>query len=532
MQNSVGRSALIVLILGLLLSGISGITVYQLKQDVSQSRISADMKVLSLQFSEELRLATEAVHGLAAGMATDYGLPLSEAEQHFHYLSESVLNRHEKIQSVYWTPIIRSSDRKSAEQNWQAYFPDFQIYELTDSGVAVPARQRSDHFPVLFVSSELKERNNRGFDLASDSVLLQGIRDAVVSGRMTISGPVSTRGYGKTSSSDADRLVLLIQPVFDPEAEDNISGLLSAFISVRHLMKEVLSASKLTGLHVQLTDQNILKDSVEADALLFRQLPASAKVMDMAQSFLINVLPGYHWLLTVTPSEEFMNERKSDLAYVVTLTVLILTAIAASYVRMSERRQLDLEQVSDARYQELRKSNKELVKKSQTDDLTGIANRHTFDHSFDQEWKRTRREHQSLSLVLFDLDDFDSFNQHKGRLRGDECLRNIAEAIRSAVNRPGDLLARYGGDQFVLLLPNTPDSGASMLARQCCQLVESIAIPHHQSSAAEVVTISAGVCSLIPDGGIDQYQMMEYVAQAMRQAKQKGKNRVESIDPV
>ena len=101
-----------------------------------------------------------------------------------------------------------------------------------------------------------------------------------------------------------------------------------------------------------------------------------------------------------------------------------------------------------------------------TDALTGLANRRRFDQYLTSEWRRSMRNHQPLSLLMLDVDQFKSFNDTYGHQRGDNCLKQIAEACMDVVARPGDLVARFGGEEFVVVLPNTQNEGASTSPRR------------------------------------------------------------------
>ncbi len=169
----------------------------------------------------------------------------------------------------------------------------------------------------------------------------------------------------------------------------------------------------------------------------------------------------------------------------------------------------------------------ELKRISTTDGLTGLYNRRYFDETLDKEWKRARREQQALSLVMLDVDHFKQFNDHYGHQAGDACLVQVANALRSSVCRPADTAARYGGEEFIVILPNTPNEGALVMAENIRQAIIALDIPHEHSSAASHITVSLGVAttstqseSMTVDG------LLKAVDDALYQAKEHGRNQI------
>lgn len=163
---------------------------------------------------------------------------------------------------------------------------------------------------------------------------------------------------------------------------------------------------------------------------------------------------------------------------------------------------------------------------SYQDGLTGIANRRRFDEKLEQEWRRTTREHQPISLVMIDIDFFKNYNDLYGHPAGDECLKKIAYVLMESVSRPGDIAARYGGEEFAVILPNTSPPGARKLAEQIRAQVEAMELPHANSVTSPWVTVSAGVATRIPTSDEDFTTLLEGADRALYLAKQQGRNRV------
>lgn len=162
---------------------------------------------------------------------------------------------------------------------------------------------------------------------------------------------------------------------------------------------------------------------------------------------------------------------------------------------------------------------------SENDQLTRLANRRTFDEALQREWFRAQRAREPLGLIMCDVDYFKRFNDTYGHLEGDDCLRDVAAAIRM-MRRPADLAARYGGEEFVVLLPKADLDTTMVVAESIRQRVLAIMRPHEASEVSEFVTLSLGVSSLIPSMDIPTASLISEADQALYLSKEGGRNRV------
>jgi len=189
--------------------------------------------------------------------------------------------------------------------------------------------------------------------------------------------------------------------------------------------------------------------------------------------------------------------------------------------RLVEQRTAELQELT----QQLHVANDLFAELAAVDGLTNIANRRRFEQYLGQEWQRATRGRTPLSLLLLDVDEFKQFNDTYGHLAGDRCLQSVAEVLRAAAGRPADLPARFGGEEFAVVLPETPAEGARVVAESIRANVASLAIPHSGSTTAPHVTVSIGVATLLPSQGTNSRDLVADCDRALYQAKQSGRNR-------
>lgn len=190
-----------------------------------------------------------------------------------------------------------------------------------------------------------------------------------------------------------------------------------------------------------------------------------------------------------------------------------------------------IQDITEEKHQEeaLQKLNKQLQNLSFKDGLTGIANRRMFDKTLAREWNRGIREHQSLALLMIDIDYFKQYNDRYGHQAGDECLKVIAQHIDELTNRSTDLCARYGGEEFVVFLPDTDLTQATLLAEKCREKIYKLEILHEFSTICDVVTVSIGVSSVTPDKSALSSSLIKNADEALYFAKESGRNIVKTV---
>ena len=183
-----------------------------------------------------------------------------------------------------------------------------------------------------------------------------------------------------------------------------------------------------------------------------------------------------------------------------------------------------MERIAEMRDQ-LHQLNAELEALSQLDSLTQIYNRRTFNELAQQQWSQAKRHQQPISALMIDVDHFKLFNDHYGHPAGDACLKKVSQAIKSCIQRSSDIFGRYGGEEFVVLLPETDAKGAQRVAQAISEALEQLALRHDVSPTANHVTASIGGATCLRTTGHDLEELIKNADRALYKAKRTGRNR-------
>ncbi len=168
--------------------------------------------------------------------------------------------------------------------------------------------------------------------------------------------------------------------------------------------------------------------------------------------------------------------------------------------------------------QELTETNLELQRLTQIDGLTGLNNRRYLDNGLLSEWKHAARTRSPLSAMMIDIDHFKLYNDSYGHLAGDEVLKMVAAAIKSVCRRSGDITARFGGEEFIAVLPGAREKEMQAIADELVARVGALAIPHASSPTSDHLTISVGVATLVPDKADQPTRLIKAADEALYRA--------------
>ncbi|WP_152224213.1 diguanylate cyclase [Pseudomonas sp. SCB32] len=206
--------------------------------------------------------------------------------------------------------------------------------------------------------------------------------------------------------------------------------------------------------------------------------------------------------------------------------LLIVIVIVGSLMILAIKRRIGTEALLVAAREELLKANRQLEVLASRDPLTGLQNRRSFDDHLAAELRRAQRGRNPLGLLLIDIDYFKRFNDTYGHPAGDDCLRNIGQLLADSVRRPGDLTARYGGEELAVILPNTDSAGAQAVAEQILQHLWQCNLTHVGSPFGRV-TASIGIATLAAGSDTSAGALIGAADQALYRAKAAGRNRLD-----
>ncbi|WP_248752400.1 diguanylate cyclase [Pseudomonas sp. MWU15-20650] len=211
------------------------------------------------------------------------------------------------------------------------------------------------------------------------------------------------------------------------------------------------------------------------------------------------------------------------LSAVVVTGLLSLTGLIGRLLILDIRRRTEVEGQLRQTQQQLLSSNQQLESLAMKDALTGLANRRCFDERLAVETRRAKRQSTSLTLLMVDIDYFKLFNDSFGHLAGDACLQKVGNILESCARRPSDLVARYGGEEIAIIMPDTDSSGAVVVARLILDRLRKENIPHTASSFG-YVSVSIGIATATgPELGNSQ-SLIEVADKALYKAKALGRN--------
>ena len=213
-------------------------------------------------------------------------------------------------------------------------------------------------------------------------------------------------------------------------------------------------------------------------------------------------------------------------ASLLALTTTVFTLYGNYKLEHGERMAFLLDAREQALNAELTHAHERLTRMATTDTLTNVANRRYFEDFLAECWTRAQAQQRALSLIILDIDYFKPYNDCYGHQAGDKCLVEVAKALKTCIRRPNDLVARWGGEEFVVVLMDADVDAAAAAAERIRQAVAALRMPHAGSQCAPHVTVSGGRASIRPAVDTEPSRLLELADEALYRAKAAGRNRI------
>ncbi|WP_375748997.1 diguanylate cyclase domain-containing protein [Vibrio sp. HN007] len=512
---------LLIVTFGIILSAFSSWSIHKSEQSSIMNELIHDVDVRAAALHKEVVVNFEALQALAI-LFSNNTVP---SKDQFSAEARKILARHSNIQALEWIPRVQKDQREQFEQMLQQYYPYYEFVERQGQGSMISAEVRPEYYPVYYLEPLIGNENALGFDLASSKQRLETLQQARDMGE-----PLASSSITLIQDINNQKGFLAFIPIYkgvSVTAQKRSENLVGFVLGVFRIQDIFLSSSLTkTPLGITMT----LVDETIADQPETLHHHASRTLEPMYESIQYSTkLPelwSRQWTLHATPTESYVTLRSSPLATIIGVSGVLFASAIALYIYILSNQTVTIRRMVDEKTQELTEANEKLSRISRTDGLTGVYNRRYLDELLEKEWKMAFRNQNCISVILFDIDFFKPYNDTYGHPQGDTCIRQVAKALQNELGRPSDILARYGGEEFIAVLPDT--SKAELIAERCRIAVTKLELPHSASEVSDIVTVSAGVCSLTPLQHQSIDDLIEAADQALYQAKSTGRNRIAS----
>ncbi|OAN13766.1 hypothetical protein A3K86_14490 [Photobacterium jeanii] len=509
-------------IVGVVLSSVFFWLFYQVETKNIEREFQDEVNDKALSYYKGLQFHLEGVYALKSHFDNNEILTASA----FANNSAFILSRHNKVKALEWIPKVAHQERSAYEQQGKRNYPQFSITERLASGIMVPASIREYYYPVYYLEPLEGNRAALGYDMSSNAQRREVMYRAIESGNMEIS-----EGVKLVQSENNDIGVLALLPVYQdlaqPKNELNLKGFILGVFDLSSIFSSIYRGGENTELALNLWDTTI---PAKRTLLFARQIEGEAQQSLLPQyryTRSVMDLGGRRWVLEATPSELYFSERRTQTPFWVFVAGNLFFGLSSWLAFVAAKKNQQTQNALDEKNIQLNEANEKLERLTKTDALTGIANRRYFDEYFQQEFLRAKREKKPLALLVLDIDAFKAFNDTYGHQAGDRCLRLVATELERILKRPADHIARIGGEEFAILLPNT--NNGEVVARQCKVAIERLAIEHKSAEHAKIVTISVGVVSGCKLENHTPDTLFNLADSALYQAKSAGRNTVRAI---
>ena len=506
-----------ILIVGFSLSIFTSCIVKNIQRDtaIHAFQKEVDRRSLSLlnSFSRTSEMANSISYLFEKNTLPDYA--------EFNDIASQIIKKYPIIYSINWLPKVSHEERAQFELNATSLHKNFVITDKFNINGSKESKVKKEYFPVYYHTPNNKNEMLIGFDISSNRKHQKLLKLSTEKSKMMISEAIDF-----SDGTNLLRGVISIQPVYKFHINDNSQPLLG-YLVVAYNLIDLFNLSTLPdkpqGIHLSLIDQT------ETVSLLHKHTSRTQGGAENDISYIkdLPIIGGRKWTLHAKPTDKFLQDRGSILPTILLLAGIVLTLFFTLYLKKINKNAYLTKQKAIKKTKELREKNKQLRALTQIDPLSGIGNRKAMKMYLKREWQRAIRHQTSISVILFNVDHFKLFNDTYGHIEGDRILKLIAKTLCDTAKRPGDLVARYGGKEFAIILSNTVN--VAKVAERCCAAVLKLKIEHKRSPVKAFLTISVGCVTLQPKLNELEQVIITQADKALYQAKSQGRNQVVSL---
>ncbi len=470
------------------------------------SQFEQDVERNIFVLEAEIEANIEALYSLRSLYSASQAVSPDE----FSQFTQSLRQSHPAIYTLEWIPRISAGGRfgHEAKGRQREGLATYEITERNQDGDLVRAKDRKNYFPVYLIDPLEGNESALGFDLASSPNRRTALIEAMASDKLTVTDPITV------GDKDPSQAFLAFLPVYQQEAKtfperwNNLDGFVLGIFRINEILQQSLLSDRLkqsNTMAFRLVDPEAGQEPLE----LYRSRPQISPLRqpDLSRRVVISI-GSQKWELYMHATPAYLSKYSNRQPLLMGLSIFLIWELLVGVIALLLKRSIDLEKIA------------------QLDVLTGVANRRSFTETIQREWERAKRTGSPVSVIMLDVDYFKDYNDSYGHRAGDECLQRLATALNVAAARTSDLVCRYGGEEFVILLPNVDHLGTLAVAKKIQDKVKALAIPHKSSLVAKQVTVSMG-CATQPKVGNTSWESLVARADAlMYDAKKSGRNTI------
>lgn len=503
---------------GLLITASVAHWLYQLESRNAMQTFHGEVEVRANGLRRELQAGIEGLYTLREMVRYVDSLPSLV----FDDVAAAIMARNATILALEWMPLVTEEERADFEAEMRGYKDGYQILEMAEEGMTQPAEPRDLYAPVAFVYPRYTNHRVVGLDVLSLPLRAEAMERARDTGALAVSSPLSLRLRARPGEG-----IVLVVPVFfgQPSTVEERRQALRGYVMA--VFETMALANRIAPVR---EGPQYLRIEDVSDAADVRTYFSKGESEDLPlYSASLPEMGGRQIRVTMAPSEAFLRAEASPLPLVAGGLGVLMVVLVCGYLYLLQRRSEVVGRLVAERTQALQEANERLEQMTVTDPLTGLANRRAMDEYLEQEWARALRQQTPITAVMLDVDFFKRINDEYGHDAGDLCLQVLAAELLEHFRRSGDLLARFGGEEFALLMPNTSEQVRDKVdAFREHMAAYPVVLPE---GARLVMTVSAGVATVVPLAGLTPRDLLRAADGALYRAKREGRNRVE-VAPV